>query len=89
MSESTAQKSPPAATQPLEVVLETIVRSTEIDVNAHVNNAKYVEYLTPAAYIDELLTTPFQLDDHGELTVPDAPGLGIELDRDSLKRFAG
>jgi len=29
----------------VEVVLETIVRSTEIDVNGHVNNAKFVEYL--------------------------------------------
>jgi thioesterase III len=28
-----------------EVVLEAVVRCTEIDVNGHVNNAKYVEYL--------------------------------------------
>jgi len=28
-----------------EVVLETVVRPTEIDVNGHVNNGKYVEYL--------------------------------------------
>jgi YbgC/YbaW family acyl-CoA thioester hydrolase len=28
-----------------EVALEIVVRSTEIDVNGHVNNAKYVEYL--------------------------------------------
>lgn len=28
-----------------EVTLELIVRSTEIDVNGHVNNAKYLEYL--------------------------------------------
>ncbi|QQZ11604.1 acyl-CoA thioesterase [Heyndrickxia vini] len=29
----------------MEDVLEIIVRSTEIDVNGHVNNAKYLEYL--------------------------------------------
>jgi YbgC/YbaW family acyl-CoA thioester hydrolase len=29
----------------MEVMLETVVRCTEIDVNGHVNNAKYVEYL--------------------------------------------
>jgi YbgC/YbaW family acyl-CoA thioester hydrolase len=29
----------------VEVVLETVVRCTEIDINGHVNNAKYVEYL--------------------------------------------
>ena len=29
----------------METTLEIVVRPTEIDVNAHVNNAKYVEYL--------------------------------------------
>jgi YbgC/YbaW family acyl-CoA thioester hydrolase len=29
----------------MEVVLETVVHCTEVDVNGHVNNAKYVEYL--------------------------------------------
>ncbi|MED4206156.1 acyl-CoA thioesterase [Neobacillus mesonae] len=29
----------------MEDILEIVVRSTEIDVNGHVNNAKYLEYL--------------------------------------------
>ena len=29
----------------METSLEIVVRPTEIDVNGHVNNAKYVEYL--------------------------------------------
>jgi YbgC/YbaW family acyl-CoA thioester hydrolase len=29
----------------MDVALETVVRCTEIDVNGHVNNGKYVEYL--------------------------------------------
>ncbi|PZE20570.1 acyl-CoA thioesterase [Paenibacillus xerothermodurans] len=29
----------------MEVALDIIVRSTEIDMNGHVNNAKYLEYL--------------------------------------------
>jgi thioesterase-3 len=29
----------------MDIDLETVVRCTEIDVNGHVNNAKYVEYL--------------------------------------------
>jgi YbgC/YbaW family acyl-CoA thioester hydrolase len=29
----------------VEIILETVVRCTEIDVNGHVNNARYVEYL--------------------------------------------
>ena len=41
-----AETTPTAAVAgPLEVVLETVVRCTEIDVNGHMNNAKYVEYL--------------------------------------------
>lgn len=32
-------------TTKVEVSLEIIVRSTEIDVNGHVNNAKYLEYM--------------------------------------------
>jgi YbgC/YbaW family acyl-CoA thioester hydrolase len=29
----------------VEITLETVVRCTELDVNGHVNNARYVEYL--------------------------------------------
>ena len=29
-----------------EVVLEVVVRCTEIDVNGHVNNAKYSDFVT-------------------------------------------
>ncbi len=49
--------------------------------------ARYVEYLTPSPYIDEIITEPFQVDAEGYLTIPDRPGLGIELDRDALNKF--
>jgi D-galactarolactone cycloisomerase len=49
--------------------------------------AKYVEFLTPSPYVDELITAPFRPDADGFLTLPDKPGLGIELNRDALKRF--
>ncbi len=29
----------------MEAALEIVVRPTEVDVNGHVNNAKYVEYM--------------------------------------------
>jgi D-galactarolactone cycloisomerase len=51
--------------------------------------ARYVEYLTPAPYIEQIITEPFELDDDGLLTIPEQPGLGVELDRDALKRFSG
>ncbi|MBX9627124.1 MAG: mandelate racemase/muconate lactonizing enzyme family protein [Gemmataceae bacterium] len=49
--------------------------------------ARYVEFLTPSPYVDELITTPFRPDPDGMLTLPDGPGLGIELNRDALKRY--
>jgi D-galactarolactone cycloisomerase len=51
--------------------------------------ARYVEYLTPAQYLDELTTEPFQLDEEGYLRIPTCPGLGIDIDPDKLARLAG
>ncbi len=50
--------------------------------------ASYVEYLTPCPYLDELVMTPFRPDAGGYLSVPDRPGLGVQLNREALRRFA-
>lgn len=47
-----------------------------------------IEYRTGAPYIDELITRGWKLDADGMLEIPDAPGLGIELDQDVLNRYA-
>ena len=47
---------------------------------------RYVEYLTPTPYIDELIATPFKPDAEGFLRIPETPGLGIELNREAMKR---
>jgi L-alanine-DL-glutamate epimerase-like enolase superfamily enzyme len=49
--------------------------------------ARYVEFLTPSPYMDELVKVPFRPDAEGFLNIPDAPGLGIELNREALKKF--
>jgi L-alanine-DL-glutamate epimerase-like enolase superfamily enzyme len=49
--------------------------------------AHYVEYLTPCDYIEHLTVEPFEIDSEGFLKIPTRPGLGIELDREKLKRF--
>jgi L-alanine-DL-glutamate epimerase-like enolase superfamily enzyme len=49
--------------------------------------ATYVEYLTPSPYIEELVVEPFRVDTEGYLTIPDRPGLGLEINREALKRF--
>lgn len=50
--------------------------------------ARYVEYLTPCVYIEELCVEPFTLDAEGYLQIPCKPGLGVELDRGKLERYA-
>ncbi len=50
--------------------------------------ARFVEYLTPAPYIEQIITEPFRMDDEGYLIIPTTPGLGIELNRDALARFS-
>jgi D-galactarolactone cycloisomerase len=49
--------------------------------------ALYVEYLTPSDYMEHLTVEPFEIDAEGFLKIPTKPGLGIELDREKLKRF--
>ncbi len=61
--------------------------AADLQISAFLPNATYVEYLTPCAYIDELPTQPFQLNEDGYLDIPQAPGLGIEIDDDRLRRF--
>ena len=38
--------------------------------------------------VEELMQNPFKLDANGALPVREAPGLGIEIDRDRLAHFA-
>jgi L-alanine-DL-glutamate epimerase-like enolase superfamily enzyme len=61
--------------------------AADLHLTAAVPVARYVEYLTPCVYLDELVTQPFKPDAEGYLSIPDKPGLGIELNREALKRF--
>jgi D-galactarolactone cycloisomerase len=63
--------------------------AADLHLSAAMPVARYVEYLTPCAYLDEIITQPFKPDADGYLTVPDGPGLGIELDREALRRLGG
>jgi L-alanine-DL-glutamate epimerase-like enolase superfamily enzyme len=61
--------------------------AADLHLTAAVPVAKYVEYLTPTPYIDELILNPLKPDAEGYLHVPTAPGLGIELNPEALKRY--
>ncbi|WP_027943691.1 mandelate racemase/muconate lactonizing enzyme family protein [Amycolatopsis taiwanensis] len=48
-----------------------------------------VEYKTGSPYVDDILTSNWRLDDLGQLAIPEAPGLGIDLDEERLARYTG
>lgn len=47
-----------------------------------------VEYLTGSPYVDDIVATPWRLDEDGMLPIPEGPGLGIDLDQDAIARYA-
>ncbi len=61
--------------------------AADLQFSAAIPVARYVEYLTPAPYIDAITTKPFAIDSQGLLTIPSGPGLGVEIDSEKLKRF--
>ncbi|MFN9720567.1 MAG: mandelate racemase/muconate lactonizing enzyme family protein [Planctomycetota bacterium] len=56
--------------------------AADLQISAFLPNARYVEYLTPCAYIDELIVSPLTMDSEGFLQIPKQPGLGVEVDSD-------
>ena len=46
-----------------------------------------VEFIGGSPYVDGILAEPFILDENGDLTIPNKPGLGIEIDRDKLAKY--
>lgn len=48
-----------------------------------------VEYLTGSPFIDTLTTDGWKLDADGMLPIPNAPGLGIQIDLEALESLSG
>src|SRR5205807_1685754 len=61
--------------------------AADLHLTAALPVARYVEYLTPSPYLDLLITEPFRPDAEGYLHVPTGSGLGVELNREALKRY--
>jgi D-galactarolactone cycloisomerase len=47
-----------------------------------------VEYKTGSPYIDEIVAKAWKLDDDGMLPIPDAPGLGVQLNPDAVAKYS-
>jgi D-galactarolactone cycloisomerase len=52
-------------------------------------NTEMVEYLTGSPFIDDLVERPWKLDSEGMIEVPGTPGLGISVNMDAVKKYAG
>ena len=63
--------------------------AADLQLVAAAGNAKWVEYLTPAPYIEQLLAEPIELTDDGMIRIPNAPGLGLRWDPDGIAKFTG
>ena len=56
---------------------------------AAIPTARWVEYITPAPYIEDLVEEPFELDGEGFLEIPDGPGLGVRWNADGIRKHSG
>jgi len=63
--------------------------AADLQLVAAAANARWVEYLTPSPFIEDLCATPPVMDAEGYLTIPDAPGLGFEWNPDGIARHTG
>ena len=61
--------------------------AADLALTASLPIAKWVEYQTGVPYIEDIITKPFTLDADGMLQIPAGPGLGIELDREAIKKM--
>jgi D-galactarolactone cycloisomerase len=60
----------------------------DLHLTAAAGNAKFVEYLTPEPYLEDLFEEPPQLDGDGMLRIPDGPGYGVKWSREGIRRLS-
>ena len=63
--------------------------AADLQLVAAAGNARWVEYITPGAYVEDLLAEPLHLDGDGMLSIPDTPGLGLAFDPDGIAKHSG
>jgi len=62
--------------------------AADLQIAAALPHTDIVEFIGGSAYVDGLLTDPFQLDTEGRLEIPMAPGLGVRLDPEKVARYS-
>jgi L-alanine-DL-glutamate epimerase-like enolase superfamily enzyme len=62
--------------------------AADLHLVAAVPTARWVEYITPAPDIEDLVLDPFALDAEGLLSIPAAPGLGVRWNPEGIEKHA-
>ena len=63
--------------------------ATDLQFASAFSGIDLVEYLIGSPYVDEIIADKWKLDNDGFLSIPDKPGLGIELERDVVIKYTG
>jgi D-galactarolactone cycloisomerase len=66
----------------------TVGLASDLQIASAFPDTDLVEYLTGSPFIDDLRVGGWRLDGEGMWSIPDGPGLGIELDLQMLAQFA-
>lgn len=61
--------------------------AADLQIAAAIPTAELVEYIGGSPYVDDITEGGWKLDKDGMLAIPDAPGLGISLDRAALSEL--
>jgi D-galactarolactone cycloisomerase len=62
--------------------------AADLHVMAAAGNAKWVEFLTPEPYMDDVFENPLKLDAEGFLSIPDGPGYGFKWSTEGIHRLS-
>lgn len=60
----------------------------DLHLTAAAGNARFVEYLTPEPYLEDVFEEPMRLDAEGMLRIPDGPGYGVKWSEEGVKRLS-
>jgi D-galactarolactone cycloisomerase len=62
--------------------------AADLHLTAAAGNARWVEYLTPEPYLDDVFAERPVLDSDGFLRIPDGPGYGVKWSADGIERLS-
>ena len=70
--------------------LQGVGLAADLQLVAAVPVARWVEYITPAPYIEDIVEgNPFALSPTGMLAIPSAPGLGVRWSDAGIEKHTG